>query len=229
MSKRDKGMREADGYEAAFMEGKGDVLFRDKMVSRWPWHLAFLAPGAIAAGAALVAIIATGGPVGVAALAAGASMLGMAVPWMLFAVLRITVSTGAVHVQFGLSGPEIPIDAIIEAEAIEYDWKEFGGFGIRFAPNKTTVYNMIGDEGLAVRIRWRDGDVVRTTIVASHDNEGLAAAIAEARSSRSSESRVVFEEEQKVTRVRVEELAEMAEVEVAAEDEAEDERETEAD
>lgn len=171
-----------DSFSEKYMGKEGEVLYRDKLVGRWPWHAALLSPvllmalmvlltalGTESVGDALTSTAVTVGPV-------AAVMLPI---WLLFSVLRVTVTTRAVDLKFGLFGPEIPIDAIIDCEATTYDWKEFGGFGIRYSDGRW-LYNMIGDKGQAVQIRWNDGGQTKTTLVASHDNVALAAAINEA-------------------------------------------------
>jgi len=104
------------------------------------------------------------------------------VAWMLFAVLRVSVSEDNVNVQYGLFGPKIPISAIESAEAVEYDWKSFGGWGIRVNRKGEWIYNMPGDQGRAVRIAWRDKrGRSRVTYVGSLQSENLASQIAHAR------------------------------------------------
>jgi hypothetical protein len=98
--------------------------------------------------------------------------------WALFAVLRFTVSEGAVDVQYGLFGPKIPTSAIESADAIDYDWKRFGGWGIRRSLDGEWMYNMPGDGGRAVRIVWRDEQGKRrVTNVGTPSPEPAVAAI----------------------------------------------------
>jgi hypothetical protein len=98
--------------------------------------------------------------------------------WMLFSVLRVTVSEGRVNVQYGVFGPTIPMHAIESAEATRYDWKKFGGWGIRRSRDGEWIYNMPGDGGRAVRIVWRDAQGNRkVTLVGSREPEALAKAI----------------------------------------------------
>src|SRR5690606_24744972 len=94
---------------------------------------------------------ASGGAVGIAV-----GLPLVALVWLLFAVLRVTVSEGQVNVQYGLFGPKIPIAAIEAAEIVEFDWKRVGGWGIRRSFAGEWIYNMPGDGGRLVRIVWRD-------------------------------------------------------------------------
>ena len=167
--------RTPDAYEAKYMKGQGMVLHRAK--ERAPKALqaltflpfAITLPGLVASVGALWFIV-------------PALVLSLAV-WGLFSVLRVTVSEGQVNVQYGLFGPTIPIAQIESAEATTYDWKKFGGWGIRRSLDGEWIYNMPGDKGRAVRIVWRDTKGNRkVTLVGSKTPRELAQAIAQARS-----------------------------------------------
>lgn len=171
--------RPPDPYERAYMPGEGVVLYRDK--SRAPWQIhALFAFGVLSVfGTALAAGGAAGG-----ALALALGLPVIAVAWLLFAVLRVTVSEGHVNVQYGLFGPTIPIAAIESAEAVRYDWKRFGGWGIRrsLVGDGEWLYNMPGDGGRAVRIVWRDARGRRRIhLIGSRRADELARQIARAR------------------------------------------------
>ena len=165
--------RGADLYERKFMAGQGMVLHRDKHRAGWPLQVIF--------GLAMLAMV------GSAAASGAWLVLPVALPivallWLMFSVLRVTVSAGSVKVQYGLFGPEIPIAAIEAAEATSYDWKRFGGWGIRRGIGGEWIYNMPGDGGRAVRIVWRDAKGRRrVTLVGSPRAEVLAAAVQGAR------------------------------------------------
>ncbi|EDM77218.1 hypothetical protein PPSIR1_26753 [Plesiocystis pacifica SIR-1] len=171
------GERAPDAYESEYMKGEGVTLYRDK--SRAPWQLHALLGGSTAM-------------VFAAAFLAGEAMLPMLamVPvgllvWLLFSVLRVSVSEGHVNVQYGLFGPKIPIPAIESAEATTYDWKRFGGWGIKRSLDGAWIYNMPGDGGRAVKIVWRNAKGKRkVTYVGSLQSEDLAAQIARARELR---------------------------------------------
>lgn len=162
-----------DPYERKFMAGQGTVLYRDKHRAPWPLHAIM--------GAAALAVIGSAAATGeLIGLAIGLPIL--AIVWLMFSVLRVTVSSGAVNVQYGLFGPEIPMAAIESAAATTYDWKQFGGWGIRRSRDGAWIYNMPGDGGRAVRIVWRDRKGRRVvTLIGSPEHEQLAAKIAGAR------------------------------------------------
>ena len=164
--------RVADAYERQFMTGEGVVLYRYKQ--RAPWLMT-----AMLGGTSLVIVL--------AGLASG-TWLGMAfglplvaLSWLMFSVLRVTVSSGMVSVQYGIFGPQIPVAAIERVEATTYDWKRFGGWGIRRARGED-LYNMPGDGGHAVRIVWHDSKGRRkVTLIGSSHADQLASTIRGAR------------------------------------------------
>lgn len=143
--------RPPDPYEQRYMTGDGLVLYRHKLSAPWQLHAIFAISLAAVFGAALAVGGAAGGAVGIAV---GLPMLALV--WLLFSVLRVTVSEAHVNVQYGLFGPKIPIAAIEQAEVVQYDWRRFGGWGIRRSLAGEWIYNMPGDGGRAVRIVWRD-------------------------------------------------------------------------
>mgnify|MGYP007009266160 CR=1 FL=1 len=162
-----------DLYERKYMEGDGAVLLRDKSRAPWPLHAIFL----VAMTTMTVATILSG-----AMFAAVFALPTLAIVWLLFLVLRVTVSERAVNIQYGLFGPKIPIAAIETAEPVTYDWKKFGGWGIRRSRDGAWIYNMPGDGGHAVRILWRDASGRRRdTLIGSRHAPQLAAQIGRAR------------------------------------------------
>lgn len=163
--------RTPDLYERKYMPGEGVVLYRDKRRAPWQLQALFAASGL----SVLIATIASGQ---LWALAIGLPPL--LIVWLLFAVLRVTISEGHVNVQYGLFGPKIPISAIEKVEAISYDWKTYGGWGIRYAGHREWMYNMPGDGGRAVRITWRDARGTRITAVGNRHAETLVSAIRQA-------------------------------------------------
>jgi hypothetical protein len=163
--------RPPDAYEAKYMAGEGTVLHRDKSRAPWQIHAIFAVAGLAMVGG----VVASGALVG---LAIGLPLLALV--WLFFSVLRVTVSEGLVNVQYGLVGPKIPIAAIESAEAIRYDWKKYGGWGIRYADGEW-IYNMPGDGGHAVRVVWRDAKGQRrVTLVGSRRADEVAQQIAHA-------------------------------------------------
>lgn len=165
--------RTPDLYERKFMAGQGMVLHRDKHRAGWPLH-------AILGASMLVMLGATAASGQWLALLFALPLLSLV--WLMFSVLRVTVSAGSVNVQYGLFGPEIPISAIESAEATSYDWKRFGGWGIRRNFQGEWIYNMPGDGGRAVRLVWRDAKGRRRVVlIGSPRAEALAEAVQSAR------------------------------------------------
>ncbi|MEO7091805.1 MAG: hypothetical protein ABI175_01060, partial [Polyangiales bacterium] len=173
---------EGDEYERRYMPGDGGVLHRAKMRAPWWFFLFFLVPIAIEIVAfGTLALTVPTFPKGL--LLAPALLIpifGMLA--LLFAVLRVTVSRKMVHVQYGLFGPKIPIDAIQSADVVSYDWKKYGGWGIRRGRDGSWAYNMVGDSGRAVKVVWTSPKgKTHTHLLVASDPDALAGAIARAR------------------------------------------------
>ncbi len=167
--------RTPDPYEEKYMGGEGMVLHRAK--ERAPWQLNALLGVGFASSLLPLFLGAPG-----AWIAPLIALPIMFVTWMLFSVLRVTVSQGYVNIQYGLFGPKIPIASISKAEATTYDWKKFGGWGIKRSWSGEWIYNMPGDGGKAVRIEWtNDKGKSVVTLIGSKEPQTLAAAIAQAR------------------------------------------------
>ncbi|MEM9461935.1 MAG: hypothetical protein AAGF11_47690 [Myxococcota bacterium] len=165
----------ADPYERKYMRGEGQVLYRAKQ--RAPAALTAVF-GGLTLATAIPVLLGTPG----AWLSMALTMPVMFVLWVLFAVLRVTVSEGSVKIQYGLFGPTIPIAAIESAELTTYSWVHFGGWGIRRGPKGEWLYNMPGDGGKAVRVVWRDAKGRRkVTLIGSKEAESLARSVARAR------------------------------------------------
>lgn len=180
-----EGPRTPDPYEAEYMSGE-PVLYRDKIQASRSFHVviffAFLIP-LLNFAFLLYAGASTGEPIpGVAFIAPVFVTLFVPLLWILFSVLRVTVTAKTVHVQYGLFGPRIPLDKIERCEAVAYDWKKYGGWGIRRAVDGSKAYNIMGDAGRAAKIVWRDEKgKEQVTLVASPYPERLSRAINEAR------------------------------------------------
>ena len=161
-----------DPYEQKYMTGQGAVLHRAKRPA--PKWLQLVTGSMAIAGLGMLLT-----PAWVSGLVL--VPLGI-VMWALLSVLRLTVSEGAVNVQYGLFGPTIPTASIERAEAISYNWTKFGGWGIRRSLDGEWMYNMPGDGGRAVRIVWRDAKGKRVvTNIGLPDPEAAVRAIAQAR------------------------------------------------
>jgi len=155
------------------MSGPDGALYFAKMTAPRFFHLLFLLPLLVSTGSALV----SHAPFFVPLLSA----IPLFLVWILFSTLRISVTAKEVHVQYGLLGPRIPIGAIEACEACEYDWKQYGGWGIRFGRDGSVAYNMLGDGGRAVRITYKKGAKLKKVLLAARDPERLATAIQQAR------------------------------------------------
>ena len=155
--------RHVDAYERDYM-GEGTVLYRDKMVAgtRLNVLLGALALFTIGVGAVQGAVLSS---------LAGLPILALV--WLLFGVLRVSVTDAHVNVQYALWGPKIPIAAIESATAIKYKWTSFGGWGIRRGA-EGWMYNMIGDGGNAVKIVWSDRGERKVTFVGTRTADELA-------------------------------------------------------
>lgn len=159
-------VRLPDAYEQNFMGDDGVVLHRDRHHAPWRLHAAF----AVLAGFVAVSAVVTGQWLGL--------MIGLptvALVWLLFSVLRVTVSTRRVNVQYGLFGRKIPVATIESSEVITYDWLR------GWSPRRSHAGKWINLE--AVRIAWRDRKGRRcVTLIGSRHADVLAAQIELARS-----------------------------------------------
>jgi hypothetical protein len=162
-----------DPYQAKYMSGQGTALYFAKMTAPRVFSLLFLLPLLVTIGSAAV----THAPLLVPLIGA----IPLFLVWILFSALRISVTAKELHVQYGLFGPRIPIEAIESAEACDYDWKQYGGWGIRYGRDGSVAYNMLGDGGRAVRITYRKGKKTKKLLLAARDPEQLATAIHQAR------------------------------------------------
>ncbi len=161
-----------DEYERQYMRGHGAVLYREKRpVPRW-MQLALASSTLTGLGLLLTPTWF----IGLLLIPSGFLL------WALFSVLRFTISERAVSIQYGMFGPTIPTDAIVRAEAIDYDWKKFGGWGIRRSFGGEHMYNVPGDGGRAVRIEWIDAQGRRhITNIGTPNADAAAAALEQAR------------------------------------------------
>lgn len=161
-----------DDYERTHMnEARG--VYRDKFVAPWPFFAVMGLIALIVAASTILEPAALWIPNLI-------TLVFMALITLMFAVLRVQVTRDHVHIKLGLFGPKIPTTDIEAAEAISYDWKRYGGWGIRRGPGGEWAYNMMGDAGRAVRIRWRDQGVERSVVVTSGEPEVLASSIRQA-------------------------------------------------
>lgn len=175
-------MKVDDEYAARHMAGEGDPLYFDKRTL--PLWMRVIMVGSMGLGAAAVvgASLASGTPEMLVLLPVyGAGALLQVAFW----TLRTAVTRQYVHIQYGLMGPKIAIADLISAEVTHYDWKRFGGWGVRRSFRGGVVaYNMLGDQGRAVKLVFRDGDKTRTILVSASHPDRLNDAIQEAMKAR---------------------------------------------
>ncbi len=191
------------------MSDRGPALYRDKTV--WRAGLAILGVPALYSIGATIALAL--GPDRLWALVPLFAAVVLTACTALFTVLRVVVSTREVHVQYGLFGPRIPVDSIVEVKVVIYDWTEFGGWGIKRSGDGTWAYSVMGKGKRAVRIAWTKDGEKHAAVVTSQDAEGLASAIEHARAAGQARPRVRVEvDEQDGTR------AEHAEAQVEIDD-----------
>lgn len=165
--------RAPDPWEAKYMEDEGGALYHDKFPAPPVYHLLFLVPLLIQ----IIAVIAAHAPLFVPLLTG----LPLVLLWLLFAVLRVSVTAKEVHVQYGLFGPKIPVADVERCEAVDYSFQQYGGWGIRYGRDGSTVYNMLGDQGRAVKLVYSKGGASKTVLLSSRDPERLAMAVNQAR------------------------------------------------
>jgi hypothetical protein len=162
-----------DPYEAQYMSGPDGALYFAKMTAPRFFHVPFLLPLVVILGSALLAHAPLFVPI--------ISALPLVLVWLLFSTLRISVTSKEVYVQYGLQGPRIPIDAIVSCEVCAYDWKQYGGWGVRHGRGGSVAYNMLGDGGRAVLITYKEGAKTKTALLSARDPERLATAVLQAR------------------------------------------------
>lgn len=177
----DRNLQRADEYEARYMQGEGSLLRRERTVWGYHWLLLTPIPFCLALAAMILAGVGSRpAPLPMALLPLGVSAL-MALLWALFRVLRVHVTDREVHVQYGIFGPRIPVDAILSCQVVDYDWTRYGGWGIRWSHAHGWAYTLAGDSGRVVEVTWREGDASRKIVVSSLAPEALAASIQQAR------------------------------------------------
>lgn len=164
--------RPPDEYEDRYMAAEGGVLHREKFKAPWYMHALLLLPG-------------VAGVVGAAL--AKEPMVALAVAgvtgfvWTNFAAIRVVVSRQKVHIQFGLFGPQIPVEDIVDVKVGSTSLLRYGGKGIRFGLDGSVAYSMLGDEGTGVEIVYKNKrGRLKKVVVSARDAPALVAAIQEA-------------------------------------------------
>lgn len=90
-----------------------------------------------------------------------------------FTVLRVRVDAKAVTIGLGWVRKRIELERIVSCQSVTYDWKQWGGWGIR-TKRDATLYNVIGDEGVAVQLNLSNG---RRLLFSSTEPEAVCAAL----------------------------------------------------
>jgi hypothetical protein len=188
-----------DEYERRFMEAGETVRHRDKVLWRMGvpilggFSLLALALGITGIVSALAQPAGIGMAIGLGAgvLVLGASaVLGFCAATL--TVLRTVVTDRALHVQYGLWGPTIPLETIESVAVARYDWTRFGGWGLR-GRGAERAFTIQGRDDTTLCVRWRDGATVATTWITVSDPAGTAIAIERARAARRGMPRVRIE------------------------------------
>jgi hypothetical protein len=163
----------SDSFADTYMAPSGAVLHRGKLRSRGlaALLLGFSLFAALATGATMLAP----GPLFLPILM-GVVTVFFAFCGVAFSVIRTTVSANELHVQLGLWGPRVPLEAIESCRVIDYDWKKFGGFGLKRAFDGTWSYTVAMDRPV-VEVRWTENGKKRAAVFNAEDPEAVAAAV----------------------------------------------------
>jgi hypothetical protein len=138
-----------------------------------------------------------------------------------FAVLRVVVTERDVLVKYGLWGPTIPLRSVTSCRIVDYDWKRYGGWGIRRGVDGSWAY--VASGGKVVELCFRDGDADKKVLVGAEDPEELARQIQRARTALTGPRVAVGAG----VEAEAADVAAEREAEAAAEAAAEDERQRE--
>lgn len=129
----------------------------------------------------MITIVPAPQAVKIASLAAG-TVIFLAVLFSMrqFRAVRVVVDEKTLRVGFGLMVERVAIADIQHCEPYTYQPAEWGGYGYRIGP-KGTMVNVLGDNGLAVRVTMKDG---RRLHFSASDPQAVCQAIGEAQISR---------------------------------------------
>lgn len=179
----DRPLSTRDDYEANYMGG-GPVLARSKQrMPNWFFAVMLSIPVIQLVSAVLAHSLAPLLTLPVALLAV-----------LLLSHLRVVLTREVLHIQYGFLGPKIAVSAIESATAEPYDWRRFGGWGVRYSLlEKARAYSVPGGEG-AVRVVYRDDKGrPQTVVVTCEDPAAMASAITLARASATGGVRIADE------------------------------------
>ncbi|MCC6526316.1 MAG: hypothetical protein IT373_26960 [Polyangiaceae bacterium] len=173
--------RDTDDYAKKFMAGESAL--GSSRVRMPGWFFGLMGGLALLTLVAGIATLATAGLAGLVPILFSLPLL--VVVTLLFSHVRVTVSAAQLVVQYGLFGPKVPLERITHVSAEAYDWKKFGGWGIKWSRDGTTAYSVPGGNGRVVRVHYLDPKGKEKKVVVSVDDaDGMAAAIQLARAGR---------------------------------------------
>lgn len=163
-----------DAYEAKYMEGGAALAHAKKRMPWWFFALLGLGPTILTLTAVLQ-------PSNALKLLPGLaiSLVLTSVAALLLSHLRVVVTKTHLHVQYGLWGPKIALEDIVELKAGDYDWKRFGGWGLRLGRNGEWCYSIPGGSGQCVEVAWKTPEGKEKRIVVSADNAAELVAAAD--------------------------------------------------
>lgn len=159
-----------DEYTARYMEGgRARVVTKQRMPG---WFFALMALG-------MAAVVASGLAAG--SLASLVGLVPLALVTLLLSHLRVVVTDDAVHVQYGLWGPTIAVEAITRCEVKPYEPMRFGGWGFKRSLDGAVAYSVPGGEGECIALEVADGARTRRVVITTPDAAAVALAIEAAR------------------------------------------------
>jgi hypothetical protein len=124
---------------------------------------------------------------------------------LVFSHLRLVVTDRALHIQLGLWGPKIPIERVRSIRALPYDWKKYGGWGIRLGRDGSWCYSVPGGSGECVEIEWVDDrGTTRKHVVSTDDSAAIVAAVERVQAAANTESATHDVQSVSSTGVRIE-------------------------
>ncbi len=180
-------MKKDDAFEAKYMQDGSRILHRDKRVSRKMALILFIAGLLPLFHAISLPFINEGSQRPLPGSIVPFWMVGMGLLAVLFfvlaivfGVLRIVVTERAIHVKYGLWGPTIPLESVISCKVVDYDWTQYGGWGLRRGADGSWAY--VPSNGPVLEVVYRDGSAEKKVLLGAQDPQALARSIMEATS-----------------------------------------------
>jgi hypothetical protein len=189
-----------DEYVARYMEGGAAAIVSKKRMPRW-WFALMGVPLVVLTIATIMAAAKVPAMIAVAIVEA----ILLVLVALVFSHLRLVVTDRALHIQLGLWGPKIPIERVRSIRALPYDWKKYGGWGIRLGRDGSWCYSVPGGSGECVEIEWVDDrGAPRKHVVSTDDGAAIVAAVERVRAAAGAESATRDARSESSTGVRVE-------------------------